>query len=340
MKKKGISYYPFGLQQKGYNNVVSANSNSTAERFTYNAKEFEESLGLNMFDLGARHMDPAIGRFMVIDPMADFINYQSPYVMADNNPVQNVDYYGLGIINGLEAIGRKVGGFFKRLFSGRNCDCSSTGQSIAQGFREPDNIFPRRKGKKRKVRKPAPSNRTEGVVDNTPTQTRDAVSPIVGIPSGIQLPQPGTPSAPIANIPVPNPPTPTFRGEPVRPDNPVRFNANIKFTSSSSTFRDEAHTEETLSKLIKTLKEYPQLRVLILGNFVNDKAGLTQQSKARLNGESGTVGGLQVSRADAIQQFLISRGIDWRRILIGNGDILPSGQQNMSASIIITNPKN
>ncbi|WP_456441128.1 hypothetical protein, partial [Psychroserpens sp.] len=66
---------------------------------------------------------------------------------ADNNPIQNVDYYGLGIINGLKAIGRKIGSAVKKLFSGKNCNCSSSGQSIAQGFREPDNIFPTRNKK-------------------------------------------------------------------------------------------------------------------------------------------------------------------------------------------------
>ena len=88
------NYYPFGLKHKGYNNNPTASG--IALDFTYNGKEFDESLNLNTFDLGARHMDPALGRFMTIDPMADFVNYQSPYAVADNNPIQNIDFYGLG----------------------------------------------------------------------------------------------------------------------------------------------------------------------------------------------------------------------------------------------------
>ena len=33
------NYYPFGLKHKGYNNVVSSNGNSVAQKFGYNGKE-------------------------------------------------------------------------------------------------------------------------------------------------------------------------------------------------------------------------------------------------------------------------------------------------------------
>ena len=64
-----------------------------------------------MIDLGARLMDPAIGRFTTIDPLADIANYQSPYVVADNNPVVHVDIHGMGILNVL-------GNLWKRLKRG------------------------------------------------------------------------------------------------------------------------------------------------------------------------------------------------------------------------------
>ena len=44
-EKKCMNYYPFGLKHKGYNNVTSANGNSTAQKYDYNGKEFQDELG-------------------------------------------------------------------------------------------------------------------------------------------------------------------------------------------------------------------------------------------------------------------------------------------------------
>ena len=81
------NYYPFGLQHKGYNNVVSANSNSTAEKFKYNGKEFSEDLGLNLYEYGARMFDPATAFFTSVDPRAESFEFQTPYAYAANNPI-------------------------------------------------------------------------------------------------------------------------------------------------------------------------------------------------------------------------------------------------------------
>jgi RHS repeat-associated protein len=57
------NYYPFGLKHKGYNDYIP-NTN----KFKYNGKELQDELGLNMYDYGARNYDPALGRWMNIDP--------------------------------------------------------------------------------------------------------------------------------------------------------------------------------------------------------------------------------------------------------------------------------
>ncbi|WP_062061784.1 hypothetical protein [Aquimarina longa] len=67
---------------------------------------------------------------------------RNPYSLANNNPVQYVDDYGFGIWNWLKAVGSKVGNGVKKLFSGNKCACSSSGDSLAQAWRKPDNIFP------------------------------------------------------------------------------------------------------------------------------------------------------------------------------------------------------
>lgn len=68
----------------------------------YNGKELQDELGLNNYDFGARNYDPAIGRWMNIDPLAEKYFDTSPYVYALDNPMYFVDpdgrfieiYYG------------------------------------------------------------------------------------------------------------------------------------------------------------------------------------------------------------------------------------------------------
>ena len=84
------NYYPFGLKQKGYNNVI-AGGNSLAQAFKFGGKELDESLGLNTYDFGARNYDAALGRWMNIDPLASDFQEWSPYNYALNNPVYFID---------------------------------------------------------------------------------------------------------------------------------------------------------------------------------------------------------------------------------------------------------
>jgi RHS repeat-associated protein len=88
-------YYPFGLQQKGYNNVITSNSNSMAEKFSYNSKENNSEFGLGWYDYGARNYDPTIGRWVNPDPLAEMSFNLTPYRFAGNNPVLFQDPNGL-----------------------------------------------------------------------------------------------------------------------------------------------------------------------------------------------------------------------------------------------------
>ena len=89
------NYYPFGLKHKGYNNAISSNGNSTAQKWSFEGVELEESLGYNSYEMDFRHYDPAIGRFMAIDPMAEERNWLTPYNFVQNNPILRVDPTGL-----------------------------------------------------------------------------------------------------------------------------------------------------------------------------------------------------------------------------------------------------
>jgi len=89
------NYYPFGLKHKGYNN----NINGVADKYhTYNGKELNESLGINIYEMDVRSYDPALARFTSIDPVTHF-DY-STYNAFDNNPVFWADPSGADAQNG------------------------------------------------------------------------------------------------------------------------------------------------------------------------------------------------------------------------------------------------
>ncbi|GAB1855967.1 hypothetical protein MHTCC0001_08020 [Flavobacteriaceae bacterium MHTCC 0001] len=84
------NYYPFGLKHKGYNtNVASTN---IAQKWKYNNVEFEEALGLDLYEMDLRQYDPAIARWTSIDPITH--HSQSTYTAFDNNPVFFADPSG------------------------------------------------------------------------------------------------------------------------------------------------------------------------------------------------------------------------------------------------------
>ena len=123
------NYYPFGLKHDKYNNddinyrlrddgnikmmaeepknielfslkampdnlltaplmIPAANANYN---YKYNGKELQDELGLNVYDYGARNYDPALGRWMNVDALADMYPGISPYVYTLNNPILFID---------------------------------------------------------------------------------------------------------------------------------------------------------------------------------------------------------------------------------------------------------
>ncbi len=82
------NYYPFGLKQKGANNVTTSNGNSLALNFKYQSQELNENSGYNSYEFILRHYNSDIGRWVTKDPVGQ---YESLYLAMGNNPINRVD---------------------------------------------------------------------------------------------------------------------------------------------------------------------------------------------------------------------------------------------------------
>lgn len=103
------NYYPFGLKHKNYNLLQEEYSKTAADielaelcsgcrkpyQYKYNGKEWQDELGLGWYDYGARNYDPAIGRWLNVDPLAEQGRRWSPYAYCSDNPVYYIDPDGM-----------------------------------------------------------------------------------------------------------------------------------------------------------------------------------------------------------------------------------------------------
>ncbi|WP_228441418.1 RHS repeat-associated core domain-containing protein [Chryseobacterium phosphatilyticum] len=83
------NYYPFGLNHIGGGNMSSF---SNYHSYKFGGKELQET---GMYDFGARMYMPDLGRWGVIDPMAEAMRRYSPYNYAFNNPISFIDPDGM-----------------------------------------------------------------------------------------------------------------------------------------------------------------------------------------------------------------------------------------------------
>jgi len=82
------NYYPFGLNHIGGGKSPFTNYHS----YKFGGKELQET---GMYDFGARMYMPDLGRWGVIDPMAEAMRRYSPYNYAFNNPISFIDPDGM-----------------------------------------------------------------------------------------------------------------------------------------------------------------------------------------------------------------------------------------------------
>ena len=104
------NYYSFGLPHRSYNEneqdlkydkeqdfIFTVQAQAGRYKYRYNGKEWQEDLGLNRYDYGARSYLPELSRFTQIDPLAEKYVSRSLYVYAVNNPSLYADILGMGV---------------------------------------------------------------------------------------------------------------------------------------------------------------------------------------------------------------------------------------------------
>jgi RHS repeat-associated protein len=88
-----VSYYPFGSTQEGLGFVsTTLTDNDLTNKYLFGGKEQDGKTGFYGYHF--RQYDSWLGRWHVVDPMAEMYGTQSPYHFSGNNPVNNLEING------------------------------------------------------------------------------------------------------------------------------------------------------------------------------------------------------------------------------------------------------
>ena len=82
-------YYPFGTRHPNTNYA------STSNRYLFGRMEMQDFSTNPTYDFGARMLDGKSGRWMTMDPKAEKYHSMTPYGYCANNPISNIDWFGM-----------------------------------------------------------------------------------------------------------------------------------------------------------------------------------------------------------------------------------------------------
>ena len=87
--RKDVKYQELAASKKEVKQVVGE---AVAFKYKYNCKEWQDELGVNLYNMDMRQYDPAIARWTSIDPVVH--HSESMYSAFDNNPIYWADPSG------------------------------------------------------------------------------------------------------------------------------------------------------------------------------------------------------------------------------------------------------
>jgi RHS repeat-associated protein len=324
------NYYPFGLAFNSYKR-----ENSVQNRFLFNGgSELQTDLSLGWYSTLFRTYDPSTGRFMQVDPLADFFTGITPYSFAFDNPISYSDPDGLAPMWWLKLRANVKQAWYNVTGRGNQHAVIRPRNPIKSGVTEV--------GAKTAGQKPTASPRTTQVAktyakEETKKESKEQTDPVLpqqSEPDPVQQPEPIEP----------NPPAdPVFRGKSIPENKSITFSAQIQFQRNTDQYINNSSNNKIISDLVKTLKDYPQLQLFIVGNagtdypgqvphYGNSEKALSQEGE--LNGRPATIGTIMNSRAKAIYDALIKSGIDASRLDYGPGNVYPTPKGRTTSFIL------
>jgi len=310
-------YYPFGLAFNSY-----SRENSVQNRRLFNGgSELQTDLNLGWYSTLFRTYDPAIGRFLQIDPLTDFFSGISPYDFAENNPVLYGDPTGLS-----PTVWQRIKAFFGigRLIGTRAAGNQEYVKPVARSKGKP---VPYNFG----LPKPPPISTTQPAplppqpIVEEPEEPEEE-SAVVYIPPGPIYK--AKPKPPLRKREEPEKrkqpdPRPPFD---VKPHGTLVFDA-YQFEADKSSLYSTPANDKLINELNITLKSSSNLHLEIKGNVNAEPSWLFEKHQKELTS----------SRAQAIYDALRAAGIPASQLKATPGEIGKTGG-NMSATFILTNP--